>query len=131
MGLAHIVGLGDVYREEVLEARLVGPRARIEPEHVRGYAERVERLQPIAHGVPDPSLPRAVVFRDSFANALVPYLAEDFSRVLFVWDRDVDPRVVAIEQPDVVVQEIVGRFLGRRPLGIDEVRERERRRRAR
>lgn len=131
MGLAHIVGLGDLHPEEVLEARLVAPRARIEPEHVRGYAERVERLQPIAHGVPDPSLPRAVVFRDSFANALVPYLAEDFSRVLFVWDRDVDPRVVAIEQPDVVIQEIVGRFLGRRPLGIEEVRERERRQRAR
>jgi len=131
LGLAHIVGLEDVYPEEVLEARLIAPRASIKPEHQPGYDERVRTLQPIAHGVPDAALPRAVVFRDSFANALVPYLSEDFSRVLYVWNRDVDPRVVAIERPDVVIQEIVGRFLGRRPRGIDEVRERDADRRRR
>lgn len=129
MGLAHIVGLTDVYPELVLDAPLVAPRAHIKPEHVRGYDDRVRTLQPIAHGVADDRLPRAVMFRDSFANALVPYLAEDFSRILYVWDRDVDPRVVTVEQPDVVIQEVVGRFLGRRPRGIDSVRERERKRR--
>jgi len=65
-----------------------------------------------------------VMFRDSFANALIPYLAEDFSRVAFVWDRDLDPELVLRERPDVVIQEIVGRFLGRRPKDIDEVRAR-------
>lgn len=129
MGLAHLVGLTDVYPEIVLDAPITAPRATVKPEHALSYDARVRTLQPIAHGVPDESLPRAVMFRDSFANALVPYLAEDFSRILFVWNRDVDPRVVSVEQPDVVIQEIVGRFLGRRPRGIEEVRQREQLRR--
>ena len=61
------------------------------------------------------------MFRDSFGNALIPYLSENFSRILYVWNRDVDPRVVAIEQPDVVIQEVVGRFLGRAPKGIARI----------
>ncbi len=126
MGLAHIVGLSDAYPEIVLDSPIVAPRAAIKPEHMPGYDERVRTLQPIAHGVPGDELPRAVMFRDSFANALVPYLAEDFSRILYVWDRDVDPRVVAIEKPDIVIQEIVGRFLGRPPRGIEDVRQKQR-----
>jgi hypothetical protein len=60
------------------------------------------------------------MFRDSFANALVPYLSEHFHRILYVWQRDLDSRVVLVEQPDVVIQQIVGRFLGRRPAGIEK-----------
>jgi len=90
----------------VLDAPLVAPRADVKAEHVRGYEERVRTLQPIAHGVADEALPRAVMFRDSFANALVPYLSEDFSRILFVWNRDVDPDAVARHAPDIVIHQI-------------------------
>lgn len=121
LGLAHIVGLSSIRREEVIEATPLDPRSSIKPEHRAGYAERVRTLVPIAHGVDDDTLPRAVMFRDSFANALIPYVSEDFQRILYVWDRDVDPRVVMIEQPDVVIQQIVGRFLGRRPKGVAEL----------
>ena len=79
-------------------------------------------MRPFARGVGDRSLPRAVMFRDSFANAFVPYLSEHFERILYVWDRDVDARVVSVERPDVVIQEIAGRLLARRPRGIDEAR---------
>ena len=122
MGLARIVGRAAIAHEEVLAATPVDPRSRIKPEHRAGYAERVRTLVPIAHGVDDDALPRAIMFRDSFANALIPYLSEDFQRILYVWNRDVDPRIVRIEQPDVVIQEIVGRFLGRQPIGILEQR---------
>jgi len=121
LGLASIVGLTSIYREEMLELHLERPRARVKPEYRVGYDERVQRMLPIAHGVDDPSLPRAVMFRDSFANALVPYLSENFRRILYVWDRDVDPQVVAVEQPDVVIQEIVSRFLVRPPRGVAEL----------
>jgi hypothetical protein len=121
MGLASIVGLQSILREQVLEAPALRARSRIKPEHRSGYERRVERLLPIAHGVDDPALPRAVMFRDSFANALIPYLSENFSRILYVWNRDVDPRVGTIEQPDVVIQEVVGRFLVRPPRGIAEL----------
>jgi hypothetical protein len=127
LGLASIVGLAPLLREDLLELQLEDPKARVKPEYRAGYDERVRRMLPIALGVDDSKLPRAVVFRDSFANALVPYLSEDFRRVLYVWDRDVDPQVVAVEQPDVVIQEIVSRFLVRPPRGIgDLLKERER-----
>jgi len=123
MGLASIVGLASVYHEERIDMLSVGPRARPAPEHRAHYDERVRRMIPIALGVENDSLPRAVMFRDSYANALVPYLPENFRRILFVWERDVDPTVVMREQPDVVIQEVVGRFLGRRPKGIDEMKD--------
>jgi hypothetical protein len=122
MGLARIVGRAAIQHEEVLSATPVDPRSRIKPEHRATYAERVRTLAPIAHGVDDDALPRAIMFRDSFANALIPYLSEDFQRILYVWNRDVDPRIVRVEQPDVVIQQILGRFLGRQPVGISEQR---------
>jgi len=127
LGLASIVGLAPRYTEEMIAARIVSPRARIKPEHRAAYARRERNLLPLAHGVDDPELPRAVVFRDSFGNALIPYLSEYFSRVLYVWNRDVDPYVVETEKPDVVIQEVVGRFLSRPPKTIEEVARKRRR----
>jgi hypothetical protein len=121
LGLASLVGLEDVFLEEVLRAEPIDRRAEIAREHREGYERRVQTLAPFAQGVADPKLPRAVMFRDSFATALVPYLSEHFRRILYVWNRDVDPRVVAQENPDIVIQQIVGRFLGRRPRGIREL----------
>jgi hypothetical protein len=121
LGLASLVGLENVLGEEILSARLSRPRARIAREHRARYDQRTRNLEPVAHGIPDPQLPRAVVFRDSFGNALIPFLSEHFQRILYVWDRDVDPQVVKTEKPDIVIQQIVGRFLRRRPRGIAEL----------
>lgn len=121
LGLAGLVGLEDVLWEEVLSARVVRPKAEIAREHRAHYKRRTQTLQPLAHGVANPKLPRAVMFRDSFGNALIPYLSEHFRRILYVWNRDVDPEVVVVEKPDIVIQQIVGRFLPRRPRSIAEL----------
>jgi hypothetical protein len=126
LGLAALVGMEEILREEVLSVEVERPHSQIAPEHRAGYARRTRQLLPLAHGVPDPDLPRAVMFRDSFGTALIPFLSEHFSRILYVWERDVDPHVVRIEKPDIVIQEIVGRFLGRRPQGVGERIERAR-----
>ena len=52
-----------------------------------------------------------MIFRDSFGSALVPLLAEHFSRALHLWQYNFDPRVVTKERPTVVIQEWVGRRL--------------------
>lgn len=54
---------------------------------------------------------RAVMFRDSFASRLIPYLSEHFRRILYQWQNDFDPDLVRREDPDVVIQEMVGRHL--------------------
>ena len=80
-------------------ARVVEP-AHPDPDNIEGRlaTEHVRR-----------DLPRAVVFRDSFGSALVPFLAEHFSRALFLWEYDVNPDIVLQEQPQVVIQEWAGR----------------------
>ena len=61
--------------------------------------------------IPGSTLPRAVIFRDSFTSRLAPFLSEHFSRAVYLWQNDFDADVVSREHPDVVIQEIVGRHL--------------------
>lgn len=115
LGLARIVGLGRAYHEDMITLTPARPAAAVPASRRAAYEERVTRQLPLVLGTGDPTMPRAVVFRDSFANALVPFLSEHFERVVWVWDRDVLPEVVLRERPDLVIQEVVGRFLDRRP----------------
>jgi alginate O-acetyltransferase complex protein AlgJ len=107
--LAGMMGLKRVLRE--VDLTLVPRRARrarvVEPAGAAPTAEE-GRLVTV---IDDPSLPRAVIFRDSFASRLVPFLSEHFSRAVYLWQNDFDAQAVEQERPDVVIQEIVGRHL--------------------
>ena len=109
MDLAGMMGLTRVLREEDLPLVPTRPRrARvIEPAGAAPTAEE-GRLVTV---IDDPSLPRAVIFRDSFVSRLVPFLSEHFSRAVYLWQNDFDAAEVQKEHPDVVIQEIVGRHL--------------------
>ena len=58
-------------------------------------------------------LPRALFFRDSFASGLIPFLSPDFSRAVYIWDHQLDPRLIEAEKPNVVVLEMVERYFSR------------------
>jgi alginate O-acetyltransferase complex protein AlgJ len=86
----------------------------------RGWAYRiVEPVRPDPYGedgrvateITGSRLPRAVMFRDSFAGRLMPYLSEHFSRIVYLWQNDFDPDVVRQEHPQIVIQEYVARHL--------------------
>ena len=47
--------------------------------------------------------PRARVYRDSMADALIPMLAENFSRIVFISGRRLAPALIEREYPDVVM----------------------------
>ncbi len=66
----------------------------------------------------DAKLPRAVLFRDSFAAQLIPFLAEHFQRILCIWDNDFDRAIIEHERPGVVIHEVVERSL-ELPLPLD------------
>ena len=55
--------------------------------------------------------PRAVMFRDSFATWLIPFLVDHFRRITFSWQYTFDRELVEKEHPDVVIQEMVERVL--------------------
>ena len=107
LDLAGMLGLTEVLSEEDLLLVPRHPTARI-----------LEPLHPnrrLTHGrivtdAPNRG-PRAVVFMDSFGPALVPFLSEDFTRVVYLWQDNIDPQVVQQESPQVVIQEWVGRAL--------------------
>lgn len=107
--LGSMMGLKRVLREEDL--LLVPKRPRlarvIEP---AGAAPMAEEGRLVTE-VPGSSLPRAVIFRDSFTSRLVPLLSEHFSRAVYLWQNDFDAQVIEQEHPDVVIQQIVGRHL--------------------
>ena len=107
--LAGMLGLTRVLRETDLTLVPRRPRqARVvEPPGADPKAE--EGL--LITEIPGSTLPKAVIIRDSFASALVPFLSEHFSRAVYVWQKDFDATTVKEEQPDVVIHEIVGRHL--------------------
>ena len=82
----------------------IGPHAR-EPAWCRA-----EWLRPIH---PDPTLPRAVIFHDSFFNEMIPFLSDHFSWAIYHWAFKVDETLIAGEKPDVVIFEVTDRYLSR------------------
>jgi hypothetical protein len=63
----------------------------------------------LAANVNDPRLPRLVMFRDSFAVALLPMLTPHFSRSVFRWTDELDPGLIEREKPDLVISEFLER----------------------
>jgi alginate O-acetyltransferase complex protein AlgJ len=110
MDLAGMIGLKDVLTEDDLVLVPRQPRAArvIEPAH----ADASLMYDRVVTEQANRALPRAVVFRDSFASALIPFLSEHFSRAVYLWQNNFDPATIETEHPDVVIQEWVGRHLG-------------------
>ena len=61
--------------------------------------------------IADATLPKAVIFRDSFFNSLLPFFSEHFRRAVYVHSFEVNEDLVLKEKPDVVILEIAERYL--------------------
>ena len=107
--LAAIIGLKRVMTEEDLQLLPKKGRGYVVVEPPGSYATAGEGR--IVTEIPGSSLPRAVVFRDSFTSLLAPFLSEHFSRVVYLWQNNFDANDVLKERADVVIEEIVGRHL--------------------
>jgi hypothetical protein len=107
--LAGMMGLKRSLHEEDLRLMPKRKRQYVVVEPAGAYATSGEGR--IVTEIPGSTLPRAVMFRDSFTSWLAPFLSEHFSRIVYLWQNDFDADVVLKEHPDVVIQEIVGRHL--------------------
>jgi hypothetical protein len=107
--LARMMGLDDVIAEQDRALEPHTPR--------RARVVEVDRPDPLWNNgrvvleVDDPKLPRLVVFRDSFGSALVPLLAENFRRSVFLWQYELDVPALEQERPDVVIWLMTSRRL--------------------
>ncbi|MGL5795998.1 MAG: alginate O-acetyltransferase AlgX-related protein [Waterburya sp.] len=61
------------------------------------------------------NLPKAVLFGDSFSSQLLKFLAESFSRLVIVWQPNLDYSIILNEKPDIVISQQVERFLVKIP----------------
>lgn len=114
--LSKMLGLAEAYEEEtpVLVAKkpasarfTVGATGAVNDTGAREVDVLVSE-SPAAPGL------KVVMFRDSFASAVLPFLAEHISRGTYVQAMGLekfDERVVERERPDVVIQEFVERAL--------------------
>jgi hypothetical protein len=109
LDLARMIGLNRSLLETDL--MLVPKRPRLAKVLDPPGADFSSQAGRLVTAIPDSDLPRAVVFRDSFTTALVPFLAEHFSRAVFLWQKDFVPEQVIEEGADVVIYEIAGRQL--------------------
>lgn len=60
------------------------------------------------------SLPKVLIIRDSFTNAMKKYLSESFSRTVFIWDNweyGLNKHIVETEKPDIMITIVVEKSL--------------------
>lgn len=119
--LAHLVSLPNFYQEDepVLRPRFTRRATEVEVEY-----PGVELVQPPdGWETGDQTLPIAVVFRDSYSNAMMPILAEHFRRIVFIRAHQPIQAILDLEKPDVVVLESAERYihlLGTNGIATDE-----------
>jgi hypothetical protein len=54
---------------------------------------------------------KVVLFRDSYATAMMKFLGHSFGRTVYVWQQNWDKGFIERERPDVVIDEMLERFL--------------------
>lgn len=112
---------GDLSKMLGLDTQMAEPEVRLSPD--RGFRATEgdgkpliktlnvqKRRQPFAMTQQRADLPQCMVFRDSFASAMIPFLSEHFSRSAYYWQRNVDPVAIRQEKPTIVIQEMVERI---------------------
>ena len=112
-------GSGDL-SEEWLQGLVQEEMFQLQPRFNRRTVQRVltqgTAMVPgrvVATYNPDSSLPRAVIFHDSFFNGMIPFLSDHFSWAVYRWAFQVDEIFVAGEKPDIVIYEVTDRYLTR------------------
>ncbi len=55
----------------------------------------------------DTLAPKMLMFRDSYANNLIPYFSWQFSKHTYVWSTLFYPKIILSEKPDIVITEMM------------------------
>lgn len=108
--LAIMVGLEGRLGEDMIYLE-PGGRPRETGEAVPMEGPRFAHVKSLAYNKDGTTLPRAVMFCDSFGEFLTPWLSNHFSRFVSVGTYSFEKALVAREKPQVVIQLMVERAL--------------------
>jgi hypothetical protein len=109
---ARYLGLGNLLQET--QQVVLSPRLPLQPLRQSRGSQHPDKQWP----QPDPEISendggvgRAVVYRDSFAEAMMPFLGYHFQQTIYFGRADWDKEFMLREKPDVVIDEMVERFV--------------------
>ncbi|WP_165073633.1 alginate O-acetyltransferase AlgX-related protein [Paludisphaera rhizosphaerae] len=119
--LTMMLKLDPWVRERVYHVKLRQPKAKTVPFPYDTTPVPSRRGLPKMYQTDDASLPKALVFHDSYMEALMDFLAEDFRTSVFIWDHHVIPKTIGDYKPDVVLYEFVERNVPYMIFNIDKL----------
>jgi alginate O-acetyltransferase complex protein AlgJ len=108
IGKAWTQGLA---KEEMIQMEPFFKRQSIQITLSQGTASIPGRM--VATYNPDLTLPRAVIYHDSFFNSMIPFLSDHFQWAVYHWWFEIDKRLISGEKPDIVIFEVTDRYLYR------------------
>ena len=119
--LSNMLALAGMDPENRVTAVPRTPRQAVEVENT--LAPKALFQATVTTEINDPSLPTAIVFRDSFAFELIPFLSEHFKQTVYLWplpstslaNRTLDWATVDAVKPDLVIDEFVERYFATFP----------------
>lgn len=109
--LALLISMNNYFlRDEVVPVPVDGYAAQIAPSIAYPTYQSPHPAE--IRTVPDSTLPKLLMNRDSYTNFLMPFLSEHFQRSIYLWTPLFNPEVIKEEKPDIVVSEMLERFIG-------------------
>ncbi len=108
LDLARMLGQQKSIKEEMLVLVPKKPRLaqRVDAADIAAMQRCKKRGETIVTECENGQIPRAVMFRDSMAVALVPFLSEHFGRIVYLWTYGWEAEIIERERPDVVIYEM-------------------------
>jgi len=111
---ANMLSLSDYFEEENPSLKPLSPNS-MEYDNFANYKfQSITSQRYLETGNPNAKY-TAVVFRDSFATNLIPYLSESFKKVVFIWSpfrHDIMGSIIKLFKPDIVIEEMTERLIG-------------------
>ena len=108
-GEANMLNAGDWLHENRFDY-LSGPTTKAKEAPKRGYKATEGFPYPwdfeMVRTTGDTTLPDALIFRDSFTDAMFPFLSENFNRTVFIfdaWEYKANYDIVDTEKPDIII----------------------------
>lgn len=101
--LAMFLGLNDLTDDKAMSLQ---PKPSLP---TLGMSEQLEASQGMFFTTNAATQGNAIVFRDSFAYFMEPYLGYHFHKVTYIWQYGLDARWIESEKPVVVISEMVER----------------------
>lgn len=119
--LVYMLRLDRWVREPVFHVNIKAPKAKPVPYPYDAPPIASRRGAPKMFQTGDASLPKALIFHDSYMEAMMGFLAEDFQTSVFIWDHHVMPKILGDYKPDVVLCELVERNLPYVLFSVDDL----------